>query len=77
MLTVSPVHSLVELHFWYSWLALQPEEECVFHVHWAALHHAAVVRAGKKQAVAFRLASEVLELPFCEQKTGLTCAALF
>lgn len=44
----------------------------------AALQCAAVLRACKKQAVAFRLASEeVLELLLCEQQTGLTCAALF
>lgn len=27
------IHSLLELPFWYSWLALQPEEECALHVH--------------------------------------------
>lgn len=43
----------------------------------AALQCAAVVRACKKPAMAPRLASEgVLELLLCEQKTGLTCAAL-
>lgn len=28
-----PNHSLLELPFWYSSLALQPEEECTLHVH--------------------------------------------
>lgn len=37
MLTVFAVYSLVELPFWYSWLALQPEEECAFHVHCSVL----------------------------------------
>lgn len=43
----------------------------------AALQCAAVVRACKKPAMAPRLVSKgVLELLLCEQKTGLTCAAL-
>ena len=29
---VFPIHSLMELPFWYSWLALQPEEEYTLHV---------------------------------------------
>lgn len=37
MLTVFAICSLVELPFWYSWLALQPEEECAFHMHCSVL----------------------------------------
>lgn len=33
MLIVFPVHFLVELPFLVFWLALQPQEKCVFHVH--------------------------------------------
>lgn len=48
---VFPIHSLVELSFWYSWLAFQPEEEYTLHVHWGWTAACCYIERGQTNAV--------------------------